>query len=769
MTFAALAAMAGILLAQLGPPFALLTACVLPLFVPRRPARQLPGWLALVTLGFAMLHRVACLPDQQLAGILAQSTSPSIPIRFSGVVLDIADREGFPFHLATLTQGQTIIPAHNRVRLQVATQRLHPGDRLTGSGRLSAIPGPRNPGEPAQDSDFRAIISVASFHQLHIEGVSLRSRAEQFASLCRAWIGDAITRGIPPGNDAAGLIQAMVLGERGETSRETVEAFRKSGAMHLFSVSGLHVAIFASVIWALLRPFPISRAHSVLIIAAAAFFYAFVTGLSPPAVRAAAMLTVVLSGFALRRQARILNSLGLAAILILAANTRQLFDIGFQLSFSVMAAIALLGPRFERFCGTHLAPDPFIPRSLALRHRRPWESPAQHLAGLMSVSLAAWIGALPLTLWYFGQLSLVSIPANCVLIPVSFLVMAGATSSLGLTILHLPGLPLAINRLTGWCAALLQGLASFFAHLPGATVELTPLEIAFSGLPQAQPSLIVFDLRQSCAAQAIVLPAAADAPDLPVWLIDPGDYRSYATHVRPWIRAQGIHELEGLVLTHGDSQHVDAARFCLRDFAIRRLVFSPHGGRSSTWRQLHQQPLTPNQIRMELATGSHLNLAPELNLRVLFPPPGFPDQALADDECLVLLLEWHGWRILSLADSGFTTEKWLLEHQPDLRCDVLIRSPHCRDASTLPEFLNAVCPKCVISTNYSFPPSERIPDSLRAELAARDIRLFDLAGTGAVTLRPGPDELILEPYLGGKPEVIVRGFTKIPGKSGLVK
>lgn len=756
MAFAALAAGAGILFAQFRPPVFLLGVLLLPMLFPWPQGRRSLGWLLLTTLLFAGLHRTASLPRERLSSVLAQARSQSIPVRFSGTVEAELPGGGFRFHLATLTQGSTTLPVDNVIRLQVPSRRILPGDRLTGTGRLSAPPKPRNPGESSPQNAGEARIDAASFHQLQVVGVSLPFRATLFANHCREWIAEAITHGIPPGSDSSALIQAMVLGIRDAASRDLKEVFRRSGAMHLFSVSGLHVAIFASVIWALMRPFRVSRVHTVLIIAGAAFFYAFLTGLSPPAVRAAVMLSVVLFGFALRREPRILNSLGFAAILLLAVDTRQLFDIGFQLSFAVMAAIALLSPPFEQLFRRFTSPDPFIPHSLLAQRQRKWENIANYVGSLVSVSLAAWIGSLPLTLWYFGNVSLISILANCALIPTSFLVMALATFSLGLNILHLPWIPTLVNQLNGLCANLLLALASFFAHLPGAAIELTPISRALSNSSRAEASLIVFDIQQSCAPQAIVLPEQSGRPNPPVWLVDPGDVHGYARTVRPWLQEQRVRELEGLFLTHGDNQHVGAVPACLRDFTVHRTLFGHLGGRSPSWNQSHRQSLQPGQVRLDLNAGNRLELAENITIRVLFPPPDFPDQALADDECLILLLEWDGWRVLSLSDSGFVAEKWLLEHNPGLRCDVVIRSQHRCDSAGFPEFLHRLRSRCVISTNCRFPSSERIGEQARDQIASLGIALFDQEQTGAVTLTPGSDRLVIRPYLGAEPLILYR-------------
>ena len=105
----------------------------------------------------------------------------------------------------------------------------------------------------------------------------------------------------------------------------------------------------------------LSRSSVVLLLIPSLFFYAFVTGWRPSAVRAATMASIFLAGFVFDRESRLLNSLGAAALAILAFHTNQLFLPGFQLSFLVLLSIVLLTKPIQRPFLGWLFPDPFMP------------------------------------------------------------------------------------------------------------------------------------------------------------------------------------------------------------------------------------------------------------------------------------------------------------------------------------------------------------------------------------------------------------------------
>jgi beta-lactamase superfamily II metal-dependent hydrolase len=117
-----------------------------------------------------------------------------------------------------------------------------------------------------------------------------------------------------------------------------------------------------------------------------------------------------------------------------------------------------------------------------------------------------------------------------------------------------------------------------------------------------------------------------------------------------------------------------------------------------------------------------------------------------------LKIDYAGRSLLLTSDSGFETERHLLESGADLRADLWIRGQHVDSPSGLTAFVDAISPEAVISSHADFPETERIPQTLRDHLAARRIPLYDLESAGTVGVEITSDgTLHLTPFAGSEP------------------
>lgn len=651
------------------------------------------------------------------------------------------------------------IETTNRIHVFAPGFLARRGDRITAEGVLRPMPPTRNPGEfsrskYARDSEgVVAELKVPSRFRLEVTGVSAWQRMFDLALRTRNWVGEKITAGLDPRSREAQILKAMTLGARDEADPEVEEPFRLSGALHVFAVSGLHVGIFGTVIWVLLRAFRVPRRGAIFVIIVCVLGYAFITGLRPSAVRAAIMTSIFLGGFCLRRKSRLLNSLGCAALVILLVDTRQLFAVGFQLSFAVLTSISLLTPPLRRLSARWLDPDPFVPSSLVGQGKRLAIAGGKRLFDVFWVSLAASVGSAGFILWYFGLLTPIAVIANCVLVPLAWIVICFATVSLLVGRIPLVGGMIGgwLNWVNSYLVTWIFGAVTFFAETPNGHFEVTPLSERFKA-ESGEPGIVVFDLERSCGPQAIHFRDEASGQTR-TWLIDSGHSSNYRRVVRPWLRKNGIERLDGLVASHGDADHIGAARQLLKDFRPAQIVQSQLPSTSQSFKALAEFRRARDVSVLQPAAGARIELGADAALEILFPPAGFPDQGPGDDECLVVMTHWRGFRILNTSDSGFRTETWLLENvEPAaLRADVLVKSQHSADHSGLPKFLRAVAPKAVIATNHHFPENEKISEAWRQLLEDRlGIALFDQAESGAVTMRIRDGRLELRGFVDGR-------------------
>lgn len=666
------------------------------------------------------------------------------------IALPGANRFRYPLkltHIGNREQGW-------RTRHRVAVRQVGPapefGNRVRLQGDLHALLPPRNPGEFDFDSYLKRNGIVAELRVDDPSNVEILtggggSSLYSLAFRSREWIKATITRDLVDSPGIASVLQAMVLGDRQNTPDEIEDGFRHSGALHIFAVSGLHVGIFGTIVWTILKLFGIRRANSVLIIIPCLFFYAYVTGLSPSAVRAAIMASVFLWGFVILRPPRLLNSLSAAALLVLTFNTQQLFMPGFQLSFTVLAFIALLAGPIQKPLNRWVSPDPFIPSALVPPWRRRAGRFGNYFVQLASVSAAAWIGSAPLSLWHFHLITPIAILANCVLVPLAWLILVVASLSVLSTGIGFTTVSVLFNNANWVFAKVLVAASSSIASLPGSHFYVD----SFPEWRRDTCRVTVLDTGLGGAAQSISIAGRRHHV-----LIDAGGPGSFHNAVLPFLRRESRSRLDALVITHGDAQHLGGAVSLLDHYRPATIIESPLKNRSPYYVDFLEalDDLRPPQPHRRVLAASDVILAlpdKEINLRVLYPPSDLRHDYSADDQCVVLLLECHSWKIIFMSDSGFAAEKWLLEHvaATELRSDVIIKGRHRSDYTGLAEFLNAVKPEALISTNTSFPDTERIPQEWKDLLDHRNIALFDQSETGAVTIRCAAERLQIDSYL----------------------
>lgn len=262
--------------------------------------------------------------------------------------------------------------------------------------------------------------------------------------------------------DELSVIAALTLGDKSELDADLRASYSVAGASHVLALSGLHLGIVVAILSTLLLWRPTSRRVlwvRGLLLLAALWAFAFLTGLSGSVVRSAVMFTVLIVGRCLGRRGLLLNSLALAAFAMLLYDPFYLYDVGFQLSFMAVAGIALFMPVFRR-------------RAYKGRLRV-----VRHAHDLLWVSVAAQLGVAPLIACYFDNFPVYFLLTNLLVIPLSWCILV---ASVGLWLSTL------FPVLHGWMVALLQVLLRLLndsvvwvAGLPGASfgVSFSALDV----------------------------------------------------------------------------------------------------------------------------------------------------------------------------------------------------------------------------------------------------------------------------------------------------
>jgi competence protein ComEC len=611
------------------------------------------------------------------------------------------------------------------------------GDEVRLRGMLKRIEPPRNPGQ----FNFAAWSSRQGiFTQLRIEHKNDAQILRQnqgnplvsFALRTRAWLRQTLIEGV---NDpiVSDLLVAMVLGDASSLPQRIQEEFRGTGTFHLFSVSGLHVGMIAVLLWYILKALRVSRRHAAGWIIPLLFFYALMTGLKAASVRSALMAAIVLVGLMANRGPVLFNNLCAAGFLILLADTNQLFNPGFQLSFCVVGAIMLFAGPLASLLAAPFRPDPFFPERLLSAPRRFVVRGTQRLASLLAVSTTAWLGSLPLTVGYFHLVSITAVPANALAVPLSFAIMAVSLLSLGTGLAS--AWAASIYNQTNWLLAkALLGIVHAFASLPGSFFYVRLPEH-----PSPIAEIVVFDFGAGGAAWL-----CAQGRD---WLIDSGPAHSHDPVLLPFLRSRGLRSLDGLLLTHGDAGHIGSATELIRACRPEHVVDSTLDDRSANRSRLHAELSRLGIPKSPHRSGDRIVLGSETRLHILYPP-GDVLRGVADDKNLVVQLRAGSTRILFMSDAGLYTEEWLMKNAlSELPSDILIKGSPRHGPSGDTAFLNAVNPRVVIATAREFPESERIAASFVENLRARGIRLFAQDRCGAVSVRIFPKHWEVSSFL----------------------
>jgi competence protein ComEC len=424
-----LALMAGIALGAMLPAFeaAALTAAAgfgawaLRCLLRRRPAAVSPLAL-LICLGYLSLQPWVNprFPADHVSRFLDTG-----PWEITGVVdarpMEYESRTRFVLRVESLRDERATQPVSGLLRVTLigdGGSAAH-GDRVTLRSRIRPVRNFNNPGgfDFKRHMLFEGVCATAFANVDHLVKWDVPAGAGLAGAVdaARTAIARLIDASAPFPESA--VLKALVIGERAEIPDDVQEAFRRTGTTHILAISGLNFAIVASAAFLLfrwllgwIRPLLLNGwagKGAALLTLAPVVLYALLAGMSPSTQRALIMAMAFLLAFLVEREQDLMNTLALAAMVILVFHPPALFSVSFQLSFAAVFSIVY------GFAQLRPAPTGSPPKSTAGRLERARRS----LTVFFLVSIFATWGTLPLILHYFNMVSLISLPANCLAIP----------------------------------------------------------------------------------------------------------------------------------------------------------------------------------------------------------------------------------------------------------------------------------------------------------------------------------------------------------------
>ncbi len=246
--------------------------------------------------------------------------------------------------------------------------------------------------------------------------------------------------------DEYAVISALLLGQRQDISKELIEDYSRAGAIHILAVSGLHIGVILLLLNLLFKKLNKTRKGTIfkaILIITLLWIFAFIAGLSASVVRAVAMFTFVAVGQSFKRKRIVEHSLIASMFFLLLIKPVFLFNVGFQLSYLAVFGIVWVQPLLYNLWKPKLN---FLDKG--------WR--------LFTVSVAAQVGILPISLFYFHQFPSLFILSNLVIIPFLSIILLGGIIVMLLAVIGI--LPQFLADAYGFIISLMNRFISWVSH-----------------------------------------------------------------------------------------------------------------------------------------------------------------------------------------------------------------------------------------------------------------------------------------------------------------
>jgi competence protein ComEC len=617
------------------------------------------------------------------------------------------------------------------------------GDRVWGYGLLDVAPEPSNPGEfdyrdyLVQDGIY-GIFKCWQPSDIRLSKVQNRSCLEhilRFASKVKQYFVATNSATLP--SIHAALLNGIVLGEKSELADDIKDAFIRCGIFHLLVVSGSNVMLVAFLVYVFLKLFRVKRRIAALVSIPLIILYAMVVGYQPPVSRAIIMTVLVLLGLVAKQDVQVINNLGIAAFIALLFNPMDIFNASFQLSFITILSIVLIYPILVSW---YPFPKKLLPVQLILYS-----------------SIAAFIGIAPLSAYYFNVLPLISPITNLIAGPiVSIILPAGFLSGfiyplspaisqlvantnwLLLSILinvvqflyFIPGSYYYIGKPALWVIGVYYILLLGFIHsfyptefAPDYTVRKKWLFATLSFI------LILFILTSfhpwNRTLQITFLSVGQgdsmvlQFPNGKTRLIDGGEYLAGKRNLVPYLRRQGITQLDTIILTHPHNDHVGGLINVLNNFSIGRVVDSKQEQFDPEYYPKFNEIIQQKKIPVQKAVrGANIPTYSGATIRIFNPPVGFLKnfRSEVNNNAIVLQVIYGRVTAMFTGDIEQEAESDLMRTGFPLGATILKVPHHGSATSNATSFLQEVHPQIAVisvgKNNWFNLPSLKIIDKL---------------------------------------------------------
>ena len=592
---------------------------------------------------------------------------------------------------------------------------LRTGDEIRFTGTVVPITEKRNP----HQFDYKGYL-VGRGVSVQIRADSLISSRENNRVMSWSWwrVRAQLLVEQIYNEQTAPIAKALLLGYKSDLEGKSKQAFARAGLSHIMAVSGLHVGFIVAPFWLFIPYFwtkKYGRHFGVILLFLVLYFYAGLTGFPASVLRASVMAMFLTWGKLFYKSPDSINLTAAAAILLLIIDPGQLFEIGFQLSFSAVLIILLILPVIQHA----------LPYWLRVR----WY--AKPLM-VVIVSIVVQLGLYPLQVYYFGEVSIISPVANALFVPLLGLIIpfslvciiiAGIAPGLG-ALLNFPAeiflqsmnsfVLFASGLDWAWMRSSLPSLWLFpfwlvmilfiaSGRVPETRWKLLAGCLALFGVVQGEAllqkidtqefQLTVFDVEQGDAA-LIQTPSGKNVLiDAGVWR--PG-YNSGEFILLPHFQEAGIEKLDAVVLSHPHADHIGGILSLMEGIPIERIYNSGNGYDSDLYKNYKTMAEVMGIETIAVQAGDQLEIDPSVLILILGPEANNNSDD-PNERSVVLNVIYGDSEFLFTGDAGLEQEERLLLNYGDLLdTDFLKVGHHGSRTSSGTAFLEEVTPEIAV-------------------------------------------------------------------------
>ncbi len=513
-----------------------------------------------------------------------------------------------------------------------------------------------------------------------------------------------------------GLARALIWARKDGLEPEVRDAFARAGTAHLLAISGFHVGVVAGLLLLLAGAAGLSHPLRYSLASGGVWVYVVAIGLPDAASRAALILTVLTMGRLRGRAVVSLGTLATAFVLLLLFDPGSLMRPGFQLSFAGAAGLVLGSRSVAGRLGSL--------GGLTLSHG---------LSSALAAGVTATVATLPFVAWHFGRVSLVGIPMTLAATPLVTPAIPGILASLLLSLVH-PGLGRFLAMGVEADLLLLQGMVTGVAGMPWASVWVSRPSVT-AGILGAGAGIIL----------AVVLSPRRGRRLVPVWtfaaaliltplvvglghrgtlelvaldvgqgdalllrsprgrwiIVDAGPrterFDAGGRVVLPYLRRRGVPELELMLLTHPDMDHVGGAPAILRSFSVGRVLDPGLPAGKEVFLDALDAAALAGVPWTTVGVGDSLNLD-GVALRVLAPTARGLEAGAEDANAasLVMELRYGSFSALLTGDAPVAVEDEILNHLLSGDVTLLKIGHHGSSTSTGLRLLQGIRPRIAV-------------------------------------------------------------------------